>query len=150
MQNFRLSSAQVKFHQICTLTGSFQLNKNRGIMSYDTDEWCKMWRKPIYCFKNDKNLVNFDPSNQKSQKFAFLLVPFVESVFHTEDYLHTSYRRVILHDIEEFLKKKLKKNWFVPWKIIWEVRVSFSEGTPKSQNWDFWWDPFVQSRKWMS
>ena len=24
----------------------------------------------IFCFKNDKNLVNFDPSTQKSQKSA--------------------------------------------------------------------------------
>ena len=30
----------------------------------------KFEEKPIYCFKNDKNLVNFDPSNQKFQKFA--------------------------------------------------------------------------------
>ena len=28
------------------------------------------------CFKNDKNLVNFDPSTRKSPKFALLLVPF--------------------------------------------------------------------------
>ena len=26
--------------------------------------------KLIFCFKNDKNLVNFDPSTPKSQKFA--------------------------------------------------------------------------------
>ena len=30
----------------------------------------KFEEKPICCFKNDKNLVNFDPSPQKSQKFA--------------------------------------------------------------------------------
>ena len=30
----------------------------------------KFEQKPIFCFKNDKNLVNFDPSTQKSQKFA--------------------------------------------------------------------------------
>ena len=30
----------------------------------------KFEEKPIYCFKNDKNLGNFDPSTQKSQKFA--------------------------------------------------------------------------------
>ena len=26
--------------------------------------------KPIFCLKNDKNLVNFDPSTKKSKKFA--------------------------------------------------------------------------------
>ena len=28
----------------------------------------KVEEKPICCLKNDKNLVNFDPSTQKSQK----------------------------------------------------------------------------------
>ena len=30
----------------------------------------KFEEKPIRCFKNDRNLVNFDPNTQKSQKFA--------------------------------------------------------------------------------
>ena len=30
----------------------------------------KFEEKPICCLKNDKNLVNFDPNTQKSQKFA--------------------------------------------------------------------------------
>ena len=30
----------------------------------------KFEEKPICFFKNDKNLVNFDPSTQKSQRFA--------------------------------------------------------------------------------
>ena len=41
MQNVRLSTAHVKFHQICTLIGSyikFQLKKYRGVLSHDTEE----------------------------------------------------------------------------------------------------------------
>ena len=30
----------------------------------------KFKEKTIFCFKNDKNLVNFDPSTKKSKKFA--------------------------------------------------------------------------------
>ena len=30
----------------------------------------KFEEKPIYCFKNDKTLVNFDLSTQKSQNIA--------------------------------------------------------------------------------
>ena len=30
----------------------------------------KFEEKPIRCFKDDKNLVNFDPSTGKAQKFA--------------------------------------------------------------------------------
>ena len=37
----------------------------------------KYEEKLICCFKYDKNLVNFDPSTQKSKKFALRLVPFV-------------------------------------------------------------------------
>ena len=36
-----------------------------------TQVWLKIFEgKLICCFKNDKNLVNFDPSTQKFQKFA--------------------------------------------------------------------------------
>ena len=31
----------------------------------------KFEEKLVCCFKNDKNLVNFDPTTQKPQKFAF-------------------------------------------------------------------------------
>ena len=31
----------------------------------------KFDEKLIFCFKKDKNLVNFDPSTKKSKKFAF-------------------------------------------------------------------------------
>ena len=34
----------------------------------------------ICCVKNDKNLVNFDPSTWKSKQFALWLVPFVQSI----------------------------------------------------------------------
>ena len=30
----------------------------------------KFEEKSIYCFKNDKNLVNFSPTTQKSKKFS--------------------------------------------------------------------------------
>ena len=36
-----------------------------------TQYWLKKFEgKLVYCFKNDKNLVNFGPGNQKSQKLA--------------------------------------------------------------------------------
>ena len=31
----------------------------------------KFEEKLVCCFKNDKNMVNFDPTTQKPQKFAF-------------------------------------------------------------------------------
>ena len=40
----------------------------------------KFEEKPICCFKNDKNLLNFYASTQKPQNFAHWLVPFVQSI----------------------------------------------------------------------
>ena len=49
VQNFRLSTANVKFHQICTLIGSLKnkiLDKKcREVISHDPEDWCKIWRK---------------------------------------------------------------------------------------------------------
>ena len=86
VQYFRLLTAQVKFHQICTLIGSFcwkyikfQLKKVQRsyiyLMILKSD--AKFEEKLIFCFKNDKNLVNFDLSTEKSKKSALWLVPFV-------------------------------------------------------------------------
>ena len=84
VQNFRLSTAHVKFHQVCTLIGSFcckyikfQLKMYRGVMSYDHGEWCKIWRKTDLLFPKWQE---FDPSTQKSQKFALWLVPIAQSI----------------------------------------------------------------------
>ena len=89
VQNFRHLTAEVKFHQICTLIGSccwkfkkFLLAKYRGViyiylMILKSD--AKFSEKSICCFKNDKNLVNFDPSTQKSKKSTLWLIPFVQS-----------------------------------------------------------------------
>ena len=38
------------------------------------------FEEKLICFKNDKNLVNFDLSTQKSQKLALSLVPIVQSI----------------------------------------------------------------------
>ena len=40
----------------------------------------KFEEKLIYCFKNDKNFVDFNPSTQKSQKIALWSVSFVQSI----------------------------------------------------------------------
>ena len=40
----------------------------------------KFEEKLIFCYKTDKNLVNFDPSTKKSKKSALCLVPFVQNI----------------------------------------------------------------------
>ena len=60
-----------------------------------TQDWVKKYEgKLICCFKNDKNLVNFDPSTQKSQKCTFDM-----SVLVMFDLKKSS--AVIFHDTRE-------------------------------------------------
>ena len=40
----------------------------------------KFEKKLICCFKNDKNLVKFDPSTQNATKLALLFAPIVQSI----------------------------------------------------------------------
>ena len=40
----------------------------------------KFEEKLIRCFKNDKNLVKYDPSTQKSPKLALSYAPIVQSI----------------------------------------------------------------------
>ena len=63
MHDFRLLTAHVKFHKICTLISffcwkyiKFQLKMYRWVMSHDTEEWCKIWRKTDLLFQNWQEL----------------------------------------------------------------------------------------------
>ena len=87
VQTFRLSTVHAKFHQLCTLIDSFcwkyikfKLQRYIAVMSHDSEIEAKFEEKLICCFKNDKNLVNFELSTQKSQKFALSLVPIVQRI----------------------------------------------------------------------
>ena len=60
----------------------------------------KFEEKLIFCFKNDKNLVNFDPSTKKSKKFALSLVLLCK-VFNIQP---KKVQRSIFHDTEELCK----------------------------------------------
>ena len=57
-------SAKKSMEEICLMT------PNSGAI----------FEEKLFCFKNDKNLVNFDPSTKRSKIFALWLVPFAQSV----------------------------------------------------------------------
>ena len=68
----------------------------------------KFEEKLICCFKTDKNLVNFYPSTQKSQKFTLWLAPCMNVMFDLK-----KYRGVIFHDTREWCKIWRKTDlWF--------------------------------------
>ena len=121
LQNFRLSIAQVKFHQICTLIGffcwkyiKFQLNKYRGVMSHDTEEWCKIWRKTDLWFgKWHEEFGKFSPEHSKISKICTLMSCFWPKYIMFE---LKKYRGVIFHDTEESCKIWRKTDlWFGKW-----------------------------------
>ena len=51
----------------------------RGL-SQDTEEWCRIWRKADLFFHKWQQFSEFWLEHSKSQKFAFWLVPFVQSI----------------------------------------------------------------------
>ena len=82
--------------------------------------------KLICCFKNDNNVVNFDPSTRMSQ----------------------NHRVVIFYDTEDWCKIWRKTDlWFGKWH---EEFAKFSPEHLKVLKLELWWDPFVQRRKCMS
>ena len=85
MQNFRLSTTHVKFHQICTLIGSlkyikFQLRSIEELYLMTLKIDAKFEENLICCFKNDKNLIKIDPSTRKYLKLALSFAPIVQSI----------------------------------------------------------------------
>ena len=57
----------------------------------------KFEQKLICCFKNDKNLVNFDPSTRKSENCTFIGSCCAKYLMFDLK----KYRGVIFHDTEE-------------------------------------------------
>ena len=132
VQNFRLLTAHVKFHQIFILIDSFsskyikfQLKMYRGVMSHDTEEWYKIWRKTNLLFQKSQEFGQFWSEHSKISKMWTLIDPFCVKyiTFHQK-----KYRGVIFHYTE------------VSWNI-WR----------KTDLWlGLWWGPFVQSSKYIS
>ena len=104
-------------------------------MSYDTKELRKIWRELIFCFKNDKTLVNFDLGNKKPKIFA--LWSLLCKVFRPK-----KVQRSIFHDTEESCKTWRKTGLcFGKWH---EEFGKFSSQKLKISKLVFSWDPFAK------
>ena len=67
----------MKFHQICTLIGSFcwkylkfQLKTYRRVLSHDTEEWNKIWRKGDLFFQKWQDVGEFRSKYSKVSKIC--------------------------------------------------------------------------------
>ena len=98
----------VKSLKICTLIGFFcpkqvkiWIKKYRRVMCHDTDEWCKFWIKTdSWSQVWHEEFGEFLPNRSKAQKFHF------DGLFSSEvcEVWAKIYRRVILHDTEQWCK----------------------------------------------
>ena len=99
----------------CWIYTKFQLKSTEELLCLITLTIdAKFEEKLICCFKNDENLMNFDPSTQKFQKLELWLVPSV--MFDLK-----KYRVVIFDDIRKWFESWLKKTWLAVWKITWGI-----------------------------
>ena len=100
----------------------FQLKRYRRVMSHDTEEWCKIWRKTDLLFQKWQEFSEFWPEHSKFLKVCTLTEKCCNVWRKTDLWFGKSH--------EEFGK-------FLPEQS-------------KVSNLGLWWDPFFQSRKCMS
>ena len=89
-----------KVSKICTLMGSFwpkyiifELEKYRGAILHNTEEWCKIWGKTDLRLRNGmRNLTKFYQSTWKSKNWDFdgFLLSKVENVKICRGFLYHS------------------------------------------------------------
>ena len=73
MQNFRHSISPILYLDRLLLLKVYKISAKESteeLRLMTLKIYAKFEEKLICCFKTDKNLVNFDPSTQKSQKFT--------------------------------------------------------------------------------
>ena len=125
MQNFRLSTAHLKFHQICTLIGSLKykiLAKNyRGVISHYPEDWCKIWRKTDL-FQKWQEFRKIWPKHSKIYKTCTFICSYCAK------YLMFNLKKVQRSYLSWhwMVMQNLKKNWLVVWKMIWGIWQIFT------------------------
>ena len=105
----------------------------------------KFEEKLICCFKNDKNLVNFDLSTRNSQNFHFdwFLLCKVYNVWPKK--VQRSYLSWHWRDV------KIEKNWSVVRKMTWGNWQIFTRALESVlSKLGLWWDPFIKIRECIS
>ena len=145
MQNFRLSTAHLKFHQICTLIGSLKykiLAKNyRGVISHYPEDWCKIWRKTDL-FQKWQEFRKIWPKHSKIYKTCTFICSYCAK------YLMFNLKKVQRSYLSWhwMVMQNLKKNWLVVWKMIWGIWQIFTRAL-QSLKIGTLMGPLIQNRK---
>ena len=123
VQNFKLAIAQVKFHQICILIGSFcwkyikfQLKKYKGVCLIILKSGANFEEKPMFCSKTDKTF-EIPIQALKTLKYLHFDCSLLLKVYNVwpkkvqRSYISWHWR----------VMQNLKKNWLVVWKMTWGI-----------------------------
>ena len=114
-------------------------------MSYDSEVWCKIWRQTDFLFHKWQEFGEFSPEHSKVWKICTLIGSYCAKYLMFD---LKKYWGVIFHDTEEWCKIWKKTDlWFGKWH---EEFGKFSPEHWKVSKLGLWWDPFVQSRKYMN
>ena len=111
------------------------------LMSHDTKDWCKIWRKTDLLFQKLQEFGEFWPELLKFSKFLLWLIPFVHLTEDSPDELSFMTLKKDAR-FEEKLTCGLENN----------IRhlTNFHQSTWKISKLGLCWGPFIQSRKCMS
>ena len=151
MQNFRLLTAQVKFHQICTLIDYF-------CWKYIKFQLKKVWTKYVSWYQivvqNLKKNLFFV---SKMARISWSLIRALKSVkdLHFHWSLLCKTYNIWSKQVQKSyfswhwrVMQNWKKNGLVVWKMTWGIWQIFMRNLKVSKL-VFSWDPFAQSRKCM-
>ena len=122
------------------LSLEYKLKIYRGLMNHDNEEWYKIWRGIDLSFQN-LTIWRISTRALKSLKnlhFNGLLLNKVYNVWAKK------VQRSMFHDTEEWCKIWRKTDFWLGNDM--RNLANFYQSTRKSQNWDFWWHPFIQSK----
>ena len=110
----------------------FQLKMSSRVISQETEEWCKIWRKTDLLFQKWQKFGEFWSEHSIVSKI-YTLIDLFCAKYVTFDL--KKYRGVIFHDTK--VSCKIWRKYYL-WFEKWHVKFGkFSPERCKCQNWDF-------------
>ena len=96
--------------------------KNRGVISHDSEDWCKIWRQTDLFFQKMTRIwwnLTWALASLQSLHFDLLLLCKVFNVWAKKvQRSYLSWHRGVMQD--------LKKNWLLVWKMTWRIWQIFT------------------------
>ena len=109
-----LQKVPIKVPNFCWKYIKFQLKKYIGVMSLDTEEWYKIWRKNNLLFQKWQEFGEFWSKHSKVSKIFTSISPFCAKYITFDLKIQRSYLSWHWRVMEN-----LKKDWLVVWKMTW-------------------------------